>query len=322
MTPRKTRFSTNPEQAASERQALDEAIEALQSAPDEALPFERLADLSRPAVQRLRERWHELVIERRLRVVDEMVKATEASVERNYERALLVAFDDADADVRRRALDGLWEHESDAFLTRLLDDVEAAAPSALRLAELDALAHYAVLVELEELEAPLAERLTASLKRIMSDDPDLAMRRMALESAAYLSSDDAISDAIAREYASADTDARVSAVRAMGRQALTRWLTPIETEFASSEPELRFEAARAAGGLSDQRLVSGLIDLVDDEDVEVQFAAIASLGAIGGRLAINTLRRLSQADKLAIAEAAQEALDEAELGLGRLTPRL
>jgi HEAT repeat protein len=255
-------------------------------------------------------------------VVDAMVKATEASVERNYERALLAAFDDADADVRRRALDGLWEHESDAFLRRLLDDVEAATPSALRLAELDALAHYVVLAELDELEAPLAERVVTTLKRIMADDPDLAVRRMALESVAYLSSDDEVSDAIAREYASDDTEARVSAVRAMGRQALTRWLTPIQAEFGSNEPELRFEAARAAGGLADQRLVSGLIDLVDDEDVEVQFAAIASLGVIGGRLAINTLRRLSQGDKPAIVEAAQEALDEAELGLGRLTPRI
>jgi hypothetical protein len=322
MTPRKTLFTTNPEQAASERKAIDDAIEALQRAPDEALPFERLADLSRPGVDRLRERWDELPPARRLLVVDGMVKATETSVERNYERALLASFDDADADIRRRALDGLWEHESDAFLTRLLDDVDGATPSVLRLAELDALAHYVILAELEELDAPLAERLVATLKRVMTGDPDLAVQRMALESLAYLSSDDEVSDAIAREYASPDTEARVSAVRAMGRQALTRWLTPIETEFASTEPELRFEAARAAGGLSDQRLVSGLIELVDDEDVEVQFAAIASLGAIGGRLAINTLRRLSQGDKPAIVEAAQEALDEAELGLGRLTPRI
>src|SRR5690242_3253474 len=129
MSPRKTLSTTNPEQAASERQAIDDAIEALQSAPDEALPFERLADLSRTAVARLRERWDELPLPRRLRVVDEMVKATEASVERNYERALLLAFDDAHPDVRRRALDGLWEHESDTFLTRLLDDVERETPA-------------------------------------------------------------------------------------------------------------------------------------------------------------------------------------------------
>ena len=48
MTPRKTRFSTSPEHAASERAAIDEAIDALQAAPDEALPFERLADSAAP----------------------------------------------------------------------------------------------------------------------------------------------------------------------------------------------------------------------------------------------------------------------------------
>ena len=71
----------------------------------------------------------------------------------------------------------------------------------------------------------------------------------------YLSSDDEISAAIEREYASPDTEARVSAVRSMGRQALTRWLPMKAAEFKSSEPELRFEAARAAGGMADQRLV-------------------------------------------------------------------
>ena len=42
----------------------------------------------------MRERWDELPLERRLQIVDAVVKATEASVERNYERALLAPFDD------------------------------------------------------------------------------------------------------------------------------------------------------------------------------------------------------------------------------------
>ena len=322
MTPRKTPFSTSPEHAASERAALDDALVALLAAPDEALPFEPLADLSRPGAGQLRGRWGELPLARRLRVVDELVKATEANVERNYERALLVAFDDEDVNVRRRALDGLWEHTGDALLVRLLADAEREPHLALRLAEIDALAHFAVRAELEELDAPLTERLVETLKRLVRDDPDVTVRRMALESVAYVSGDDEITDVIAREYAIPDTEARVSALRAMGRQATTRWLTEVGTEFGSREPELRFEAARAAGGLADQRLVSGLIDLVDDADVEVQLAAIASLGAIGGRLAINTLRRLSHGDRPALVEAAQEALDEAELGLGRITPRI
>jgi HEAT repeat protein len=204
----------------------------------------------------------------------------------------------------------------------LLDAIGAEEHAPLRAAEADALASYVDLVELEELSPALAERLVRTLKDLTESDPDELVRQRALEAVAVISDDADISAAVADMYAAGDSDSRASALRAMGRQATERWLTTVGAELSSPEPELRFEAARAAGGLADQRLAPALVDLVEDPDLEVQLAAVGALGAVGGQLAVNTLRRLTRSERPAIAEAATDALDEAELFSGRLTPSL
>ena len=322
MTTRKTRSFTNLQQAASERAEVDAALDTIVAARGDALPVERLSDLSRVGAARLRERWLDIANDRRLHIVTAMVADSELHIERHYERALLAAFEDDDTVVRRAALEGLWEHQDVGLLDTLLAEVATESDDPLRVVEVVALGRYARMAALGELDDARAERLRAVLLGLVTRDADTEVQRAALESVSYFSGDSAATTAISDAFTAGSDNWKVSALRGMARQADPRWLDDVAGEFASDEPELRFEAARAAGAIGDQRLVTGLIDLVDDDDIEVQLMAIGSLGDIGGQFALNTLRRLLQSDRPAITEAAREALDEADLAAGRVAPRV
>jgi len=279
------------------------------------LPVERLSDLSRAAATRLKARWPELPRDLRLDVVRSMLTDSETQVERSYARAMLVAFDDPDSEVRLVALDGLWELDTAAFLESLLGRVSSEDNAALRASEVEALSRFALQMELGKLDQHLSGRLRTQLLASLAD-PVPEVRGRALEAAGYLANDSEVTAAIDAAFRSGEPAARVSALRAMGRQADARWVEAIGQDLASDEPEMRYEAAKAAGENGDPRLAPALIDLTDDDDLEVQLAAVTSLGQIGGGLAINALRRVAQNAAAAVAEAAQEALDGAYVTAG------
>ena len=82
-------------------------------------------------------------------------------------------------------------------------------------------------------------------------------------------------------------------------------------ELTNPSAEIRYEAARAVGEMGDEAHVLALVPLADDDDdTEVRLAAIWSLGQLGGRQAAVALIRLKSSDEPAIAEAADEALNE------------
>lgn len=310
MTLRKTSSSTNPEQAARDRASLERALAALSADPSDTPIVAPLADLSRAARDHLRTIWPAVPRETRLRTVRAIVDDAERQVERNYDRALSVIIDDVDPDVRMHAWDGLWEDDSPELLRLLLDRVAGESDARVRAVMAEVLGAWAARVELNELETQNATAVRATLLRLVRNDPSAQVRRRALESAGYISGDAEIVAEIERMDA-LDDDERVSALRAMGRQCDPRWRERISREFSNADPELRFEAARAAGASGDQAYLPALIDLIDDEDGEVRLAAIASLGAIGGTMAVRVLRRLVDAGDPAVADAAQDALDEA-----------
>jgi HEAT repeat protein len=281
-----------------------------------------MSDLTREGAKHLRTRWTELEDPTRIALVRAMVRDAEASSERNFDRALLVALDDESAETRLAAIEGLWELETPAFLEELLDRIDNEPDERVRAAEALALGRYALLGELEELDREDVRRVRAVLLRLRGEDTALAVRCRALEALGYFAGDEDVVDEIQAAYDSDVHQLRVSAVHAMGRQADTRWVDLVHEEMASDEPELRFEAVTAAGLIGDERSIPSIIDLVADDDTEVRLAAVGALGSIGGTMAVNVLRRLSRDDSPAIAEAAQEALDEALLYANPLRPLL
>jgi HEAT repeat protein len=322
MTRPKTPSSTNRQQEAEDRAAVEAALESFDSDIDRTtkrLEVERLSDLTRAGAACLRDRWLDLPSALRRRVVHQMVSEAEEQVERNYDRAMLVAMDDPETDIRLAALEGLWEYDDPSLLASLLERIIEEPDDTLRGTMTEALGRFALLAELGQLDEPLVERLRETLLTLLEDE-STTVRQRAIEGAGYFADDRDVIEAIEDAYASRDTDSRASALRAMGRQADPRWVESIGVEFSSHEPELRYEAARAAGQNGDPRLVPGVIDLTADEDLEVRLAAIAALGQLGGRLAVNALRRLVQSQTPAVADAAEDALNEAYLTTGELRP--
>jgi HEAT repeat protein len=202
----------------------------------------------------------------------------------------------------------------------LLSIIEQEPDDRVRAAEAMALGRFALQAELDELDPQICDPVRESLGRVLTDDPSPDVRRRALESAGYLAGDPEIIRRIEEAYDSGEHMLRVSALHAMGRQADTRWLDILHDEFTSDDPELRFEAVTAAGTIGEERSVVELIDRLRDDDVEVQMAAIAALGAIGGKFAISALRRLTEDDSEAIADAAEDALEEALIAANPMRP--
>ncbi|MEX1158184.1 MAG: HEAT repeat domain-containing protein [Thermomicrobiales bacterium] len=300
--------------------AVDRVLVQDIDAAEGGLLVQPLSDLSRAAAAYLKERWPGLPSATRLAFVQAMRQDAEEQIEHNYNRALLVALRDADAETRLSAIDGLAELDSHVFCVILLEHVEDEPDERVRAVEAMALGRFALQSELDLLDDETATRLKDTLLRLCVGDPSAEVRRRALESLGYLAGDSDVVRQISEAYESGIHALRVSALHAMGRLADPRWLDIVHDELTSDEPELRFEAVTAAGTIGDERSVIELIDRITDEDVEVQMAAIASLGTIGGQLAINTLRTLTEDDSEAIVDAAEDALEEARLISNPLRP--
>ncbi len=312
--------STNQSSNHEAHGVIDRALEQISGATDGTLLVEPLSDLSRQAAAYLARRWPELPSQARLAAVHAMRVDAEDQIEHNYDRALLVAVLDEDAETRLAAIDGLAEFESPTFCELLLSIIDDEPDQRVRAAEAMALGRFALQSELDDLDEQLSQRLRESLLRLLDNDPSPDVRRRALESAGYLADDPDVIRLIDEAYESGIHAMRVSALHAMGRQADTRWLDIVHHELTSDEPELRFEAVTATGMIGDERSVVELIDRLRDDDTEVQMAAIGALGAIGGRLAISALRKLTEDDAPAIVDAAEAALEEAQLTSDPLRP--
>lgn len=301
---------------------VDELIDHILDSGSESAAVQRVSDLTRAGEARLRERWASVPEAERLFLVQLLAQDADENLEHNYDRAMLVALDDPLSDTRLAALEGLAELESPAFLEKLLARIDREHDERVRAAEAAALGRFALLAELQQIEDSDTTRIRETLGRLLEHDPSPEVRRRALESIAYIADDENVVEHIQRAFDSDDHGMRVSAVHAMGRQSSTAWLDIVHDEMESEEPELRFEAVTAAGMIGSERSVLDVIDLLRDEDAEVRIAAIAALGAIGGQTAMNTLRKLAEDDDLSTAEAAEIALEEAQLTSGTFRPIL
>jgi HEAT repeat protein len=256
--------------------------------------------------------WRELDDTIRRKLIEELAGLAEDNVELNFDRVFLLALDDADAEVRRAAIEGLWEHEDRDLidpLVRLLDgdsDARVRAEAAL------ALGRYVLRGEYDQLRRSDADRVDAALRSTVTDPTEVAeVRGRALE-ALGPRSDDWVRDLIEDAHDSDDRRLRISAVHAMGRSADPAWLDSLYTELASDDPEMRYEAVTAIGSIADREAVPHLPELLRDDDAEVQEAAIAALGQIGGPEAKEALQDLLSEGDERVREAVVAALDEVD----------
>jgi len=261
--------------------------------------------------------WAAISSRRRAEIARSMVELAEDDLELDFGQALSWLLDDEDAEVRASAVEGLWEEDSTALLRRLLKRLRADPAPAVRAAVAMSLSRFAYQAELDELEAGDAKALRDGLLGLILDQRQpLDVRRRALESAGYFGSIDEIQRQIELAYASDEQLLRESALMAMGRSMLPRWLPTIARELEGPSPALRYEAARAAGEMAEEarQLLPKLTPLLNDGDSEVVLAAIWAFGQIGGDAAKRVLQQVRMSEDETRRQAAADALEELALG--------
>ncbi len=265
----------------------------------------RLSDLTDEQREAFAAAWPRIDVRRRRQVAHQLAALAEDNVELNFDAVFLVCLEDEDAQVRRQAIQGLWEYEGCDLIAPLLrilgqdDDVQVRAEAAL------ALGRFALLFE---------QPVGAQLRRILADarQPQ-EVRARALEAIAPCSGLPWVPQAISEAYESGSPRLKVSALHAMGRTCDPRWLPLLLRELSSEDAEVRYEAAMACGSIADGRALPHLAPLLHDQDAEVRMAAIAALGEIGGAEAKDLLLPLAQDASPAVREAVWEALGELDL---------
>jgi HEAT repeat protein len=260
--------------------------------------------------------WQAIAPDRRDQIARAMVDLAEDNVDLDFGAALFWMLDDQDVGVRSAAIEGLWEDLSGRLMRRLLTLLRDDPSPDMRANAALALSRFAYQAALGELSDAETAALQAALVGGMLDHAQpLDVRRRALEGAGYFAALPEVQREIEQAYAADEQLLRESAMVAMGRSMLPRWLPTIGAALSHISPALRYEAARAAGEMAEdaRALLPRLAPLLDDDDSEVALAAIWALGQIGGAPARRALQRVSKSSDETRSQAASEALEELSL---------
>jgi hypothetical protein len=210
----------------------------------------------------LRTQWPAVPVAVRRAALDRLIAAVEEEdFPLDLSDLLRLALDDADATVRRLAVDALAQEGDPAFLGRLTQMARHDADTAVRAGAAAALGAYVLAGELDELEPALAMRAEEALMMALADGNEaLDVQRRALESIAY-SGEVGVRQLIEDAYYSAHEDMRLSALTAMGRSADSRWRNLVRAELSNPSAAIRAEAAFAVGELEAKAALAEIVAL-------------------------------------------------------------
>ena len=285
--------------------------------PDQA-ELCHLSALSAEEAARVGQAWSDLPVGLRKDLTARLVRMAEADFTVSFGAIFRIAMCDQDAEVRRVAIEGLWEDEDIRLVPLLAQCLREDESVGVRAAAAQSLGRFILLGELGQIRPkPREVAYAALLQTLQAPEEHTEVRRRALESLAYVC-DERILASIREAYRSPSEKLRISAVFAMGRSADRRWDQEVRSELFSTNPEMRYEAARACGELQLPDSVAMLEELTEDTDGEVQEAAIWALGQVGGERAREILEYHGRGEDEALRVAAQAALEEFEFLHGDL----
>ncbi len=273
--------------------------------------LERLSGPSRSEGRLFADRLSQLPEARRLEIVSTLAYHAREDFALTFDEIFRACLDDKSPQVRRQAIEALWEDERIDLASRLVELVREDPSSEVREAAASSLGRFVFMAECGELPQPRGQQVREALERIIrSDQEALEVRRRAVESIAFIN-DAAVRQIIDRAYGDEHDEMRISAVFAMARSADRFWAETVQAELHSDLPAMRLEAARACGEIALRSAISRLVSMIDeDRDEDVQRMAVWALGQIGGTRARRALEQLLEGESLALAEAAEKALDE------------
>ena len=262
-------------------------VETIAHLGDSAQPLlnSKLAELSNlnsEELALLEQSWETIEPERRSQIMSRLVELAEDNFELDFDDIFKNHLTDQNAEVRSKAIEGLWENEEASLIDPLIKVLKQDSSEKVQAAAAIALGKFALLAELNKLRSSHKSKLCQALLAAINDSSQpIEVKRRALEAAAPLSLPQ-MQKAIVKAYQSSEPRLKISALFAMGKSCNSSWLPILLTELASADAETRYEAARACGELGEKEAVSYLAELITDPDVDVQLAAIQALGKIGG----------------------------------------
>ncbi len=282
---------------------------------DNPLLTSRLVDLSNLNSEELRfleQVWAAIKPKRRRQIVHRLVELAEDNFELNFDSIFKNCLKDQDAEVRSKAMEGLWESEETCLINPLINLLEQDSSEKVRAAAATALGKFAMLAEHKKLRSSHTSKVCQALLSIIGDkSKPIAVRRRALEAVAPLSLPQ-VKEAIMEAYQRHSSRLRISSIYAMGKSCDHFWLPILLKELANADAEIRYEAVGACSELGEEKVIPYLIKLSNDPDADVQLGAIQALGKIGGSEAKKCLEQCLDNPSEVVQQAVKQALDELE----------
>ena len=289
----------------------------LQEISDEAAPLRysqllQLSGLSSDSAQEFKVTWTSVPQPRKREIIGRLVELCEDNLELDFSSVLRVCLDDADVDVRAKAVRGLWESEDRSLIRPLIGMLRDDPEPEVRALAASALGKFAELAQDGKLLSKDGTRIQGALMAALGrEGEDLEVMRRTIEAVAHFDSPER-DKIIQAAYENGDPRLLQSSIYAMGRSSSREWLPRVIEETDHESPAIRYEAAIACGHLGDESVVPHLTTLTQDEDHQVKLAAAQALGEVGGPLAKRALLSCLDMGDKSLELAAREALSNIE----------
>ena len=291
---------------------LDYLLDVKRDIPQSHLKL--YSDLDPKSLELFLDIWPSVKASRKLLLLDNLLANLETDNVVSYEEIGHALLDDADGEVRARAIRLLAESDDPKLGSKLIEIFLNDADLAPRMEATTLLGEFILLGELEKLKQQLQYKIEDALISVIRSDDNPTLRKRALESLSY-SSRPEIAALIESAFERADPAWVASALRAMGRSHDDRWNDDVIGRLLDEDPRIRFAAVEAAGELGIEYAGPILLQMLEDEeeDDDVATAAIWSLSQIGGDDAriyiLNLIENTEDEDLIELLEDALENLD-------------
>lgn len=290
--------------------SLEKSIELLKA---EGVPLSPsilydLSNMTPSEVETFSLAWINVSVARRLSIMGKLGELTQDTAELDFTALFRCCLDDKHEEVRKLAIEGLWDYEDRLLIPHLCNLIKGDPASAVRAASALALGKFARLSQegklLKKDGLRILEALTDTLQ---NTEESVEVRRRALEAVAVFNTSQ-IQQFINWAYTSDNLELKCSSLYAMGKTGEHSWLSYLFKELKSSSPPIRYEAANACADIEEEEAILHLIPLTQDDDLQVQLSAVRAIGTIGGPLAKKALRRCLKLGDPAIEDATIEYL--------------
>jgi HEAT repeat protein len=292
---------------------LNHLLDSQKDIPQGHLRF--YSDLDPKSLQLFMDVWPRLKPTRKLLLLNELLTHFEADPIVCFEEIARALLNDADGEVRARAIRLLAESDDPKLVGTLTEIYLNDADLAPRMEAATLLGEFILLGELEKLSESLQRKIEDAMISVVRSDDNPTLRKHSLEVLGY-SSRAEIYGLIESAFERPDPTWVSSAVRAMGRSHDERWNDDVVSMLLNDDPRIRFAAIEATGELNIKEAAPLLIQILDDdeeEDDNVAVAAIWSLSQIGGDetriYLVNLLENTEDEDLVEYLEDALENLD-------------